>query len=237
MLKSAQAPLCFGCHDAFVIPGDGKGGSIHRPVAQGACSTCHAPHGSAAKKLLVAPPDRELCLKCHKDPALDASGAAWAVQHPALDDGCPTCHLPHVAGAPKMLTKLQPELCAGCHEDKNLNQDGEEWATPHAPVKSGMCVSCHGPHGGPEKALLKKPALELCGTCHTEVHDRHRVVELDPLSGQPASGMASLPVGFPVRKRDGAMGCSGCHLPHGSSAQMLWVREEAMFCSTCHTNF
>ena len=91
---------------------------------RGACSLCHAPHGSAVKKLLLASPGRELCLKCHKDPALDPGGTAWAVPHPALDDGCPTCHRPHVAEAPRLLAKPQRALCAGCHEDKNLNGDG-----------------------------------------------------------------------------------------------------------------
>ena len=125
MLKSQQAPLCFGCHDAFAPPDASKGGSMHQPVAQGACSLCHAPHGSAVKKLLLAAPGRELCLKCHKDPALDPGGAAWAVPHPALDDGCPACHRPHVAEAPRLLAKPQRALCAGCHEDKNLNSDGD----------------------------------------------------------------------------------------------------------------
>jgi len=71
LLKSQQASLCFGCHEALVPV---EGGSIHLPVAQGACSLCHAPHGSAVKKLLLASPGRELCLKCHKDPALDPRG-------------------------------------------------------------------------------------------------------------------------------------------------------------------
>jgi predicted CXXCH cytochrome family protein len=235
MLKSPQAPLCFGCHDAFAPPAGGKGGSLHLPVAKGSCSLCHAPHGSAGKKLLLASPDRELCLKCHKDPALDPGGAAWAVPHPALDDGCPSCHLPHVSGAPKLLNKPPRALCAGCHEDKNLNSDGKTWATPHTPVLNGLCASCHSAHGSPERALLKKSPFEICQICHTEVHERHLGAELDPVTGQPESGKATLPTGFPARKRDGMFACVGCHEPHGSDAPFMWNKDESSFCFFCHT--
>lgn len=235
MLKKDQAALCFDCHDAFVFPpAAGSGGSLHLPVAQGACSRCHAPHGSAVKKLLLASPNRELCLTCHKDPTLAPAGEPWAVQHPALDDGCPACHRPHVAEAPRLLAKPQRALCAGCHEDKNLNGEGVAWSSQHTPVASGLCASCHGPHGGPEKALLRKSLYEICTTCHTEVHPRHRTVELDPTTGQPASGKAQLPSGFPIRKRDGMLACVGCHQPHGSDNQMLWNSDETTFCSRCH---
>jgi predicted CXXCH cytochrome family protein len=237
MLKSPQAPLCFGCHDAFVTPGADKGGALHLPVAQGRCSLCHAPHGSTAKKLLLASPARELCLKCHKDPVLDAAGKPWGVPHPALDDGCPTCHAPHVAPAPRLLAKPQAALCAGCHEDKNLNPDGEAWKAPHAPVVAGLCASCHGPHGAPEQSMLKKSLFDICRTCHEEVHERHLGVEIDPATNQPASGKAKLPAGFRVRKGDGAIACVGCHMPHGSDAQRMWNRDESSFCFFCHTSF
>lgn len=233
LLKQEQAALCAECHDAFAPPAAGEG-SIHQPVAQGACARCHAPHGSAAKKLLRAAPERDLCLTCHKDPALAPGGAAWEVQHPALDDGCPACHLPHVADVPRLLAQPQRPLCAGCHEDKNLNADGVEWVVPHPPVARGMCGSCHGVHGSPEKALLKKSPYEICQTCHTEVHERHQVVEIDPSTDQPVRATVRLPAGFPVRKRDGRLACAGCHLPHGSGNQKLWTGDMQSFCAGCH---
>ena len=234
MLKSAQAPLCFGCHDPFPAPVTAKGGSIHLPVAQGRCSLCHGPHGSARKKLLLAAPEQELCLKCHKDPTRSPAGESWAVPHPALDDGCPTCHRPHVADAPRLLAKPQRPLCAGCHEDKNLNRSGEPWVVPHTPVADGMCASCHGVHGAAEKALLKKSPYVLCETCHVEVHERHRQVDVDPATGQPVSGKAQLPPGFPLRKKDGKMGCTGCHQPHGSDHPLMAVADGAELCVRCH---
>lgn len=233
LLKKEQAALCFDCHDPFLPPA-AKGGSFHTPVAKGTCARCHAPHGSANKKLLLAAPGRELCLTCHKDPALDPGGTAWEVPHPALDDGCPSCHRPHVAETPRLLVKPQGTLCAECHEDKNLNGDGANWSAPHKPVADGTCASCHGVHGGPEKALLRKSTYEICDTCHTEVHERHRSTELDPATGQPLSAGAQLPPGFPVRKKDGKLACSGCHQAHGSDNNLLLNQDETSFCLPCH---
>ncbi len=237
LLKKPQASLCADCHDAFVPPAADKGGSIHLPVAQGACARCHAPHGSATRKLLLASPTRELCLTCHANTMLAADGTPWAVPHPALDDGCPTCHRPHVADAPRLLTKPEQLLCLDCHEDKNIDKAGQKWSSTHAPVVAGLCASCHGLHGAPEKALLKKSPFEICRTCHTEVHERHQQIEIDPITKLPASEKATLPAGFPFRKKDGMLSCIGCHLPHGSDTPQLWSSDEATFCYQCHTAF
>jgi predicted CXXCH cytochrome family protein len=205
-------------------------------VAQGQCAGCHAPHGSAEAKLLLAAPARGLCLKCHRDPALDPAGNEWSEPHPALDDGCPACHQPHLAPAPRLLAKPQRELCGGCHEDKNLGPDGSEWAVPHPPVTNGLCGSCHGPHGASLKALLKQIPIDLCMVdCHTEVHEKHRATEIDPQTNLPVvKQMVALPSVFPVRRKDGALACVGCHLPHGSEYQKLWNKPEQEFCLQCH---
>lgn len=237
LLRKPQAPLCFECHEVFQVPDAGKGGSLHVPVAKGECSLCHGVHGSAQKKLLLAAADKALCLKCHKDPALDPDGAPWTVPHPALDDGCPACHKPHLSNVPRLLTKLQKPLCAGCHDDKSVNGEGNAWVSPHAPVAAGLCSSCHGSHGSREKALLRKNQYEICFTCHPEVHEKHQRTDLDPVTLQPESGKATLPPGFPARKSDGRLSCVGCHQPHGSDAQYMWTKDENSFCFFCHTKF
>lgn len=233
MLKADQPALCAECHDPFPAPA--AGGSIHTPVAQGKCSGCHGPHGSATPKLLLASPAQALCVRCHTDPSLSPGAKPWAVSHPALDEGCPTCHAPHVAEGPRLLATAQAALCASCHEDKSLNDQGEPWSSPHRPVATGLCASCHGPHGSDQPALLLKPSTALCNTCHAEPHVRHLTVELDPFTGRPVNaGAVSLPQGFPVTKKDGVMGCVGCHRPHGSDNPTLWVADQVNFCAMCH---
>ena len=233
LTAAAKREVCFGCHDDFTAGGNVW---IHSPIAQGECSICHAPHGSSATKLLKADRVRDLCLTCHKDPALSPEGVAWAVPHPALDDGCLTCHRPHVAAVPRLLSRPQGELCTECHEDKNRSSEGRKWLTPHPPVVAGLCSSCHGPHGGREKGLLLRPVLENCMVCHPEIHPKHLSVELDQSTLQPINAIVTLPPGFPVRKSDGRLSCEGCHRPHGSDFPHLWSQDEASFCVRCHPN-
>jgi DmsE family decaheme c-type cytochrome len=62
MLNSEERPaeVCFDCHA-------GQAGPFlfeHDPVMEG-CDTCHAPHGSAAPKLLVQN-EPFICLQCHE---------------------------------------------------------------------------------------------------------------------------------------------------------------------------
>jgi len=232
LLVSPQAPLCFECHDQFVTTGeDGKPMHVHGAVAQGRCAGCHAPHGSAQAKLLRKP-SPELCFICHQDPSHTPEGGDWAVPHPALDDGCAACHRPHVAPAPNLLDAEQAEVCAACHEDKRLDPEGEPWPFPHAPVRAGRCAVCHQPHGAPQPALLPKPVVEFCGTCHPAPHAAHLFVELE--GGEPVVENAKIPEDFPIRKKDGALVCTGCHLPHGSEFMKLWNVGREVFCSQCH---
>lgn len=239
LLTKPQAPLCFECHEDFLAApaSGGQERRLHRPAVQGRCGSCHDPHGSAEAKLLLAPASRELCLGCHADPAQEAPGKPYPVEHPALEEGCPTCHAPHVSRLPKLLTESQKTLCGGCHEDKSLNEDGEPWRTPHAPVNSGYCSVCHGVHGSPAEPLLAKPAFELCSGCHPAPHDRHLRGKVDPKTGVLDSETATLPEGFPVRRSDGAFSCVGCHRPHGSQSEKLWNLPGFEFCAQCHTDY
>src|SRR5574337_441293 len=82
------------------------------------CLSCHSPHGSANRSLVLKPASggkaENLCLSCHG--AITAQ-IAKSKQHPAVDAGCDTCHSLHKsgpAGTPEgvfHLTKAQPELC------------------------------------------------------------------------------------------------------------------------------
>ncbi len=78
--------LCLHCHKGF-----GQGAHVHGPVSVGDCQTCHLPHNSPNKALLIVP-DGELCGKCHQEPRL-AAGMHEKVS--AQQISCAQCHDPH----------------------------------------------------------------------------------------------------------------------------------------------
>lgn len=57
----AQDQSCYSCHENYTK----KYEVVHGPVAGGFCTSCHAPHYSENKKLLVRT-GQALCLGCHE---------------------------------------------------------------------------------------------------------------------------------------------------------------------------
>ncbi|MEN8222266.1 MAG: cytochrome c3 family protein [Acidobacteriota bacterium] len=92
-LKTDRKEICFSCHkkDKFTDK------YIHGPVAVKACNTCHAPHRSVNRKLLLED-GRELCDLCHKAPLT-------GLKIPCKGDNCLGCHDPHVSGNKFFLLK------------------------------------------------------------------------------------------------------------------------------------
>jgi len=87
--------LCIECHtdktEEFAEENDME---IHGPVATGECTTCHHPHRSKYKHLLLAEPVRKLCFQCHEENIPEGFG-----DHPELEDtdDCIDCHNPHMS--------------------------------------------------------------------------------------------------------------------------------------------
>jgi predicted CXXCH cytochrome family protein len=52
----------------------------------------------------------ESCAQCHRD-----QSRLYAFEHPALREGCTTCHKPHGSAESKMLTQGDFNLCLRCH--------------------------------------------------------------------------------------------------------------------------
>ena len=78
--------LCYQCHDDFSK--DYK--SLHYPVEEGDCTTCHNPHQSKNSSLLIKPTG-ELCEDCH-----DLNQLLTGDVHEGIDkDQCMDCHNPH----------------------------------------------------------------------------------------------------------------------------------------------
>ncbi|ACH38145.1 cytochrome c [Citrifermentans bemidjiense Bem] len=190
LLKDKVSALCSGCHKTdkptFIKR------HMNYPMANTHCTSCHDPHGSSVQGILYnnvhKPVASKMCNQCHED-----------------------------AASPNALkTKRQGgELCKGCHNDMYNSTFGKNKV--HSPLFSKKgCLTCHNPHAGKEKGLLKESTLIVCGKCHADTIQRQNksITKHEPV----ASG-----------------NCTACHDPHSSNYPLL-VKQESVIevCATCH---
>ena len=175
---------------------------------RGACSLCHAPHGSAVKKLLLASPGRELCLKCHKDPALDPGGSGLGGAAPGARRRLPV--LPSAArrGGPaaagQASARAVRRVPRGQESQRRRGRRGEPRTHPLPP---GCAPPVTVRTGLAEKALLKKSAVrDLRDLPHRSARAPSGGRTRSGPQDSPRAAKATLPAGFPVRKRDGRLG-------------------------------
>ena len=64
-MKGKPGEVCFTCHQE-TQKNFAAAKVKHQPVENGECVSCHAPHNSANKKLLVKTGEK-LCYECHED--------------------------------------------------------------------------------------------------------------------------------------------------------------------------
>lgn len=151
-------------------------------------------------------PREKMCVTCHVLPVRDVMHAPVAV------GDCTGCHDPH-GSRHRMLLRADPatDLCLICHSADDFRSKKHV----HGPVSAGACVLCHDAHSSWNPGLLKRPARELCISCHGEVlealHDRRH--------GHPAV-------------TDGA--CTDCHDPHASDHRGQLKAGGAQLCNECH---
>lgn len=90
----SQPELCYQCHSDFQSEFE----YIHYPVEAGECNSCHHPHKSTLKMLLIKP-IRELCGDCH-----DLDELLSGDMHSGIGDiECTDCHYPHGSNDVKLL--------------------------------------------------------------------------------------------------------------------------------------
>ena len=69
LLRAPKVSLCVTCHKDHSSFSHPTGPTVNDPRSGQplTCLSCHAPHGSAFPSMLIANPQRELCLQCHTE--------------------------------------------------------------------------------------------------------------------------------------------------------------------------
>lgn len=203
-LVAQEQDLCRKCH---AIP---QRNHSHLPVKNGACMSCHDPHGSDHKAMLLADPKTDLCVRCHERSMFRAD----YVHGPVVVGACVVCHEPHSSMEPALTREPEPQMCLTCHGEVERSEEAG-WHT-HGALREG-CTGCHDPHAAPHPFQLKATAPDLCLSCHGErLHQQ--------LAG------ASLVHG--ALNEPG--GCTECHEAHGSVLPSLQRESEKTQCLDCH---
>ena len=83
----------------------------HNPFESGYCTTCHNPHASDHRVLLIQN-EQDLCITCHP------YGIEFTRDQrhpPAAQRFCLDCHHPHASDYRGILVDNQRDLCFSCH--------------------------------------------------------------------------------------------------------------------------
>ena len=234
---------CYVCHEDFQ-----EFAAVRRfqhAPAQVQCTSCHNPHNSVLKNLLLEP-GPALCLDCHTG---IAGMMSQKVKHAAVTQGagCMNCHNPHASNVEHLLSRLPYDLCLKCH-DKDAVTDAagvkltnikallEQNKVHHGPVAQKDCSACHQPHGSPIFRLLSAayPATfyapfevktyELCFSCHDE-----QLVTLEKTTTATRFRDGDRNLHFlHVNKPDRGRTCRACHEVHASQ-KVYQIRESVPF--------
>ncbi len=145
---------------------------IHGPKAAGECFYCHdtdstlsfqrVKKGGGMPRLgditpgRLTMPFKDLCIQCHtsKSSELRFTEDLW-VHGPLSDGQCTACHDYHQTKYQYMLlSESSIELCSRCHAKGYIMQTEEHKSEEE-------CISCHNPHVGANRLLLRKDFDEV----------------------------------------------------------------------------
>ena len=179
----------------------------------------------------------ETCKGCHEEAFNKFSHTRMGriflkqARNPQEANACESCHGPgkdHVdAGGGKgkggLITFAKNDrtpvekrnaVCLSCHTK------GARifWQGSAHESRDVACTNCHTvmEEHSPRNALAKATDLETCGTCHLK---------------QRAQQMRSSHMPL----REGKMGCTSCHNPHGTVTENLLKARAPYLCHQCHT--
>lgn len=166
-MTAEAAELCYECHDESEVADADEGGSVHSPVAQGDCASCHQPHASQHKGLLIeaytedfyVPIDESdryaLCFECHDYELIEES----ETDSTEFRNGELNLHYLHVS------KERKGRSCRTCHESHLSEQAG--LVRPSVPF-------------GKWKMTLRFVATGTGGACGPSCHSAKQYDREDP---------------------------------------------------------
>ncbi len=167
------------------------------------------------------------CADCHEEAcnafAKTIHGRIAPFETAGLGTGCETCHgggSLHVESEDpadiitfaKLTSAQQSRICLECHTRFH-------WAGSEHYLNDVGCLQCHKIHPPVADKLLAKSEPDGCYGCHMDIQAK-----------------AQYPSHHPIR--EGKMGCSDCHDPHGSMVGSLLKTDERLndLCLNCHAS-
>lgn len=155
---------------------------------------------------------------CHSQTKLHAR-----LHEPVATNRCDACHEPKRGATPFQSGPRHefkragdnPELCYACHDRVAFTAvtEGGRYRFVHEPVKMGVCILCHDPHGSEHAGLLSVDTdRKLCARCHRVTFEKG-----DHVHPPVADGT-----------------CGACHNPHGSDHDKFLHAAPPELCLDCH---
>jgi DmsE family decaheme c-type cytochrome len=174
------------------------------------------------------------CTQCHEEIFENFRATSHGHMRGDKGESCEACHGPgsqHVEAGEDFIVMPNDANCLACHGGSHKTARGPrhtdrkvvmDWQFSDHKMAGVKCIDCHNPHSTTHKALRAKPEFQvqnidpasaLCLSCHQDI-----------------LGRISMPYHHPIR--EGAMGCTDCHNPHGSQKRQLLAKNET--CTKCH---
>lgn len=163
------------------------------------------------------------CVSCHKD--VKGQQPPRAEHHHGQ---CESCHAGSEAHRQSLIRgesgygsigKPQSKECTSCHKNDRKLMD---WAFNVHNKAGGNCTDCHAMHAPQEtrsSALLasrEDKNSAVCIKCHQDTGSQFRMRSHHPV-------------------REGGLGCTACHNPHGSDHTALKSKSDQ--CLACHQSY
>jgi predicted CXXCH cytochrome family protein len=169
---------------------------------------------------------------------------------PAMEKGCPTCHLACDQLSPAnqkeppehYLKAKEPALCMECHASS-----GKDLSPAHdrQPLGNSRCTGCHEPHSSDTPKLLLKfshgpYAARLCSACHPAPVDGKvalTATTVDSLCYECHTQFKAEMAGAGSRHKllsQSNRSCMECHDPHAANQEYHLKKPAQDLCVGCH---